>query len=75
MKKDDVDLPNALVWIPDSKTASGVAEVPLTDVAEEAFSSERRCAFRRSRTPFRGESEQDSGLIPNTSRSEATLAF
>ena len=37
MKKDDLDLPNALVWIPDSKTASGVAEVPLTDVAAEAF--------------------------------------
>ena len=28
---------NALVWIPDSKTASGVAEVPLTDVGVEAF--------------------------------------
>jgi integrase len=37
MKKEDVDLPNGLVWIPDSKTASGVAEVPLTDVAVEAF--------------------------------------
>jgi integrase len=37
MIKEDVDLPNALVWIPDSKTASGVAEVPLTDVAVEAF--------------------------------------
>jgi integrase len=37
MKKKDVDLPNGLVWIPDSKTASGVAEVPLTDVAVEAF--------------------------------------
>ena len=32
MKKEDVDLANAFVWIPDSKTASGVAEVPLTDV-------------------------------------------
>ncbi len=37
MKKEEVDLPNGLVWIPDSKTASGVAEVPLTDVAVEAF--------------------------------------
>jgi len=37
MKKDDVDLANALVWIPDSKTASGVAEVPLTELAVEAI--------------------------------------
>jgi integrase len=36
MKKEDVDLDNALVWIPDSKTASGVAEVPLTELAVEA---------------------------------------
>ena len=37
MKKEDVDLANAVVWIPDSKTASGVAEVPLTEEAVEAF--------------------------------------
>ena len=37
MKKEDVDLPNGLVWIPDSKTASGVAELPLTNVAVEAL--------------------------------------
>lgn len=37
MKKEDVDLANAIVWIPDSKTASGVAEVPLTEEAVEAF--------------------------------------
>lgn len=36
MKKEDVDLDNALVWIPDSKTASGVAEVPLTELAVDA---------------------------------------
>ena len=28
-----------------------------------------------SRTPFRAEAEQDSGMIPNTNRSVATLAF
>jgi site-specific recombinase XerC len=33
MKKDQVDLENAFVWIPDSKTPNGVAEVPLTDLA------------------------------------------
>src|ERR1700730_2800449 len=37
MKKEDVDLANAFVWIPYSKTASGVAEVPLTEFAFEAF--------------------------------------
>lgn len=37
MKKEDIDLANAVVWIPDSKTASGVAEVPLTELAVEAF--------------------------------------
>jgi integrase len=37
MKKDQVDLPNAVVWIPDSKTPNGTAEVPLTPLAVEAF--------------------------------------
>jgi len=35
-----VDLQNATVWIPDSKTPSGVAEVPLTELAIEAFQSQ-----------------------------------
>jgi integrase len=30
MKKEQLDLANAMVWIPDSKTPNGVAEVPLT---------------------------------------------
>ena len=37
MKKDQVDLRNAVVWIPDSKTPNGTAEVPLTALAIEAF--------------------------------------
>jgi integrase len=37
MRKDQVDLANASVWIPDSKTANGVAEVPLTSIALDAF--------------------------------------
>jgi integrase len=37
MKKEQVDLDNALVWIPDSKTENGVAEVPLTEIAVKAF--------------------------------------
>jgi integrase len=44
MKKDQVDLKNAVVWIPDSKTPNGVAEVPLTDLAVGAFEDQIRVA-------------------------------
>jgi integrase len=37
MRKDQVDLQNATVWIPDSKTPNGIAEVPLSSLAIEAF--------------------------------------
>jgi len=37
MKKDQIDLENRTVWVPDSKTPNGVAEVPLTEIAVEAF--------------------------------------
>jgi integrase len=37
MKKDQLDLPNAVVWISDSKTPNGIAEVPLTRIAIDAF--------------------------------------
>lgn len=37
MKKDQVDLANKVVFIADSKTPTGVAEVPLTDLAADAF--------------------------------------
>ncbi len=40
MRKDQVDLQNAVVWIPDSKTPNGTAEVPLTSLAIEAFKSQ-----------------------------------
>jgi len=33
MRKNQVDLQNAVVWIPDSKTPNGIAEVPLTSLA------------------------------------------
>jgi integrase len=42
MRKDQVDLQNAVIWRPDSKTPNGVAEVPLTDLAAEAFRSQIR---------------------------------
>ncbi len=37
MRKDNVDLANAVVWIPDSKTPNGIAEIPLTPLAVQAF--------------------------------------
>lgn len=40
MRKDQVDLANATVWIPDSKTLNGVAEIPLTPLAVEAFKNQ-----------------------------------
>jgi integrase len=44
MKRDQVDLGNAVVWIPDSKTPNGVAEVPLTPLAVQAFQDQLRIA-------------------------------
>jgi integrase len=40
MKKEQLDLGNRTAWIPDSKTPNGVAEVPLTEIAVEAFRSQ-----------------------------------
>ena len=40
MRKEQLDLENWMVWIPDSKTPNGVAEVPLTEIAVEAFRSQ-----------------------------------
>ena len=37
IKKEHLDLLNGTLSIPDSKTANGVVEVPLTDIAIEAF--------------------------------------
>ena len=44
MKKDQVDLANKVVLIPDSKTPTGIAEVPLTDIAVEAFQDQLKLA-------------------------------
>jgi integrase len=40
MKKDQVDLQNGVLWIPESKTPNGIAEVPLTTLAIEAFKNQ-----------------------------------
>jgi integrase len=49
MKKDQADLQNAVVRIPDSKTPNGTVEVPLTPVALEAF---RRQMANAGDSPF-----------------------
>lgn len=40
MKKEQIDLDNKMVFIADSKTPTGVAEVPLTDIAAQAFKNQ-----------------------------------
>ena len=40
MKKSQIDFLNAVLWIPDSKTPNGVAEIPLTKFALEAFQNQ-----------------------------------
>lgn len=37
MRKENLDLENAVVWILDSKTPNGIAEVPLTPLAIQSF--------------------------------------
>ena len=40
MKKGQIDFLNGVLWIPDSKTPNGVAEIPLTKLALEAFQNQ-----------------------------------
>jgi integrase len=40
IRKDQIDFLNAVLWIPESKTPNGVAEIPLTKLALEAFRSQ-----------------------------------
>src|SRR2546429_5428880 len=40
MRKEQVDVVNAVVLLPDSKTPNGVAEVPLTEAALAAFKNQ-----------------------------------
>ncbi len=57
MRKENVDLANAVVWIPDSKTPNGIAEVPLTPLAIQAF---RRQMAISGDGPFLFPSERNS---------------
>jgi integrase len=62
MKKDQVDLRNAVVWIPDSKTPNGTVEVPLTPLAVEAF---RRQMAIAGDSPFLFPSDLNQSEAPN----------
>ena len=40
MRKDQVDIENRLVHVPDSKTPNGEGDMPMTDIAMKAFSDQ-----------------------------------
>ena len=44
MRKEDVDLENRLVHIPDSKTPNGIGDMPMTESAWQAFKEQMEAA-------------------------------
>ena len=42
MKKEQVDLQNGIVHLPDSKTVNGIADMPMTDRVRQAFASQMK---------------------------------
>ena len=42
MRKQQVDLQNGIVHLPDSKTVNGIADMPMTDRVREAFASQMK---------------------------------
>ena len=77
MKKEQVDLENAVVWIPDSKTPNGIAEVPLTDLASEAFREQIRISGSGpwpERREFDGLSEEsEDGLATDAAEGQGAV--
>jgi integrase len=63
MRKGQVDLQNAFVWIPDSKTPTGVAEVPLSSLAVEAFKNQMAIA---GESPFLFPSDRNANGFQTT---------
>ena len=57
MRKEQIDIANRVVFIADSKTPTGVSDVPLTDIAVQAFQNQIELAgpgpwlFPSSRKP------------------------
>ena len=81
MRKDQVDLQNAVVWIPDSKTPNGISEVPLTSLAIEAFKSQMAISgegpflFPSHRIPNRTPDDVQNCLAENSSTGKDFLTF
>ena len=79
MKKEQVDLENAMVWIPDSKTPNGIAEVPLTELALEAFREQIRIAgpgalvVPERRESDRASEDAEDGLACGFAQSEDAI--
>ena len=42
MRKQQVDMQNGIVHLPDSKTVNGIADMPMTERACEAFASQMK---------------------------------
>ncbi len=42
MRKEQVDLENGVVHLPDSKTVNGIADMPMTERAREAFAAQMK---------------------------------
>jgi integrase len=64
MRKDQVDLDNGIVHIPDSKTKNGIADMPMTEPAWQAFRerfAERRAQNTCSRAQVHGRRSHTSG--------------
>jgi integrase len=82
LRKEDVDLANKLIFIADSKTPTGVAEVPLTDIAVEAFRSQiedrwpRTVVVSKFEEPRRvsDELQEDLGESPPQGRASVVPA-
>ena len=79
MKKEQVDLANKVVFIADSKTPTGVAEVPLTDIAVEAFRDQIELAgpgpwlFPSSQKPTEHQTDFKKTWQTNTSTGRRPL--
>jgi integrase len=79
MKKEQVDLENAVVWIPDSKTPNGIAEVPLTDLALEAFREQIRISgpgtwlFPERRESDRSSEDTQDGLARHVATGQGAV--
>lgn len=50
MRKGQLDLVNRVLFIPDSKTPTGVAEVPLTDTEAKAVANQLQLARTRKKS-------------------------